>query len=90
MLQKSFVTFITPHVTCSLFLKQNLYPQKPSLEKFFQQTKHIMSYYRQTINCLKVLLLHNILGPIKFVKGNVLVCLTISKHRCCVLRMNFA
>jgi hypothetical protein len=29
-----------------------------------------VSDYRQTINYLKVLLLANILGPIKFVKGN--------------------
>jgi len=37
--KKSFVTFITPHITASLCLKQSLYPQKPSVEKFLQQSK---------------------------------------------------
>jgi hypothetical protein len=54
----SFVTFITPHVTASLCLKQNLYPQKPSVETYLQHTKYIVSYYRQTINYFKVLLLN--------------------------------
>ena len=88
--KKSFVTFITPHITSSLYLKQILYPQKPRAAKFLQQSKYVVSYYRQRINYLKVLLPHNVFGPIKFVKGNVLVCLPISKHRCCVLWMNFA